>query len=1043
MAKDAKEINLEADIEAFLTSAAGGYFKCNDKTSYLCVDDGSYTTIKGGYVGYDRLTDGEWVDMRGRGIDILTLVNFIQTTQPKTWELFEKRCGGVDPYAKFYKVFQDAVVDNGIISVLKSGFKHRGLTFRVVYFKPENTINQKEVLHYKQNVARCIRQWHYSSSETNKTVDMLLDVNGIPLIALELKDQFTGQTVENAKYQWKTDRDARETVFKFNSRILAFFAVDLTEVYMATALKGESTYFLPFNQGSNGAGNDGEAGNPPNPDGYQTSYLWEEVLQKDSLLDILKRYVHLQEKEEEEPGEDGQVHKRLKKTIIFPRYHQLDVVRKIVADVLRNGTGKNYLIQHSAGSGKSNSIAWSAYQLSTLYNENNQPVFDSVVIVTDRTVLDRQLQGTIKGIEHVQGQIAVIDDKCTSQDLKEAINSGVRLIVSTLQKYSVVYNEIESAGKHFCVIVDEAHSSQTGKHAEHLNLSLADSEEVLKEFEDYEEQWEDEDDQTRDGMLQDMVGHGRHANLTFLAFTATPKDKTLELFGTEMPDGTYVPYHVYSMRQAIQEGFILDPLAHYVTYKEALEIARKTPENPNVYSSPTLKLLRKYKQIHPYAIGEKSKVIVEAYRDITAAKIGGRGKMMVVTSSRLAAVRYTKAIRTYIKEQGYGNIEVLAAFSGKLRDPAEGADGPEYSESSMNIGHNGQRVKESQTKSEFHNWGSILVVAEKYQTGFDEPYLHTLIVDKKLKREKAVQTICRIDRTESGKDDTLVIDFVNEREDILKAFQPFFTETDLAEAIDTDRIYGLIGEIQNYGVYTEDEVEAAAKLEFGRDRTNMQGKLSGIMKPAVERYDKLTQEQRYQYRRKVRSFVKWYGYVTQLVRMFDRELHKEAVFLSYLEKLLKSDKIDVRAIDDLVRLDYYKLEHTWEGAIKLEDKRGTYEQGKPKGDKTIDKRIDPLQVLIDKVNEEYAGDLSEDDKVIIKSIFRRSGENARVKDSIVQDGRVVFTDSTWPSIFASITMEAYKQNAEAFRTIFEDKSKYNAIMKAVGKMLIDEYGDGE
>ena len=605
-----------------------------------------------------------------------------------------------------------------------------------------------------------------------------------------------------------------------------------------------------------------------------------------------------------------------------------------------------------------------------------------------------------------------------------------------------MYQDIESTGKRFCIIADEAHSSQTGKHAEHLSQALADPGEVLKEFEDYEELWEHEDDDVRDGMLQQMFGHGRHANLTFLAFTATPKDKTLELFGAEQPDGSFKPFHVYSMRQAIQEGFILDPLTYYATYREALEIARKVPDNPDVYASPTLKLLRKYTQIHPYALGQKTKIIVETYREVTSKKIAGRGKMMVVTSSRLAAVRYTKEIRRYIKAQRYEGIEVLVAFSGSLRDPADGADGPEYTEGGMNIGHDGRRVRESQTKREFHNWGSILVVAEKYQTGFDEPYLHTLIVDKKLKREKAVQTICRIDRTTRGKDDTLVLDFANQREDIVEAFQPFYTETDLAEAIDTDRIYGLERDIRGYGVFTDEEVEAAAAFEFGRNRKNVQGRIKSTLVPAIERYNALDEERRYQFRRKVRSFCKWYGYVTQLVRMFDREMHKEYIFLGYLRNLLRADKVDVRAVDDLVSLDYYKLERTWEGGIELEGTKGTWEQTKPKAPSVPDKRIDPLQTLIDRVNEEYAGNLTEDDKVIITSIFRRSGEDQRVRDSLSHDGSVVFSDSTWPAIFKNLTMNAYRQNNEAFRSIFEDKGKYAAIMHAVGEMLVAEYGGG-
>lgn len=1026
MATDTKERNLEEDIEAYLTSEDGGWLKATDKQSFNYIEDGTYQVLDNH--GYS--------DLPGHGVDIMTLVDYVQTTQPKTWGLFEKRCKTADPTRMFFKAFQDAVSHDGILHVLKHGFKHRGLKFKVVEFRPESGLNPKTEALYRKNCLRCIRQFHYSATDTRNTVDMVLDVNGIPLVALELKDQFTGQTYENAIRQWKFDRDPREEAFRFDSRIVAFFAVDLSQVWLATELRGEDTYFLPFNQGSNGPGVDGGRGNPPNPDGYQTSYLWEEVLQADSLLDILNRYEHVEEKQETFIDAAGQEQVKTVRRIIFPRYHQLDVVRRITRDVRAKGPGHSYLVQHSAGSGKSNSIAWCAYQLSTMFDENDKPMFDSVVIVTDRTVLDRQLQETISGLDHQQGQITVIDDKCTSKDLRDALNDGAKLIVSTLQKYSMIYEEVQSAGKRFCVIVDEAHSSQTGSHAIHLKEALADTEEALKEFADYEEQWEDASDYERDGMLRQMAAQGRHDNITFLAFTATPKKQTLELFGEEMPDGSYVPFHVYSMRQAIEEGFILDPLANYVTYDEAVQLAKSIPDDPDVPSSPTLKLLRKYTELHPYAIGQKARVIVEAYREITSRKIGGRGKMMVVTGSRLAAVRYQHAIRSYIESQGYGGIEVLVAFSGALQDPADGADGPEYTEPGMNVGHDGQHVKESQTKKEFHNWGAILVVAEKYQTGFDEPLLHTLVIDKRLRDVKAVQTICRIDRTCRGKTDTLVIDFANTRDDILKAFQPYYTETDLAEPIDTDRIYSLLREIHGFHVYTEEDADAVAALEFGKNRKNVQGRIKSLLTPCAKRYNELSEEDRYQYRRKVRSFIKWYGYVTQIVRMFDREMHKEYVLLSYLSHLLTADKINVDAIDDKVQMDYYKLTETYRGAIELADEKGELEQNSKRAQSSLDKRKDPLSELVAKINEEYAGDFTEDDRVVVDALYRRLSKNERVRESLTHDGETVFTDSTFPKIFGDEAMDAYMGSQDAFSSMFQDREKYEAIMKAIAEMLI-------
>lgn len=1026
MATDTKERNLEEDIEAYLTSERGGWLKATDKQSFTYVEDGTYQV-------HDR---HGYSDMPGRGVDIMTLVNYVQTTQPKTWKIFEGRCKTADPAKMFFKAFQDAVNVNGILHVLKHGFKHRGLKFKVVEFKPESRLNPKTQELYKKNCLRCIRQFHYSATDTCNTVDIVLDVNGIPLVALELKDQFTGQTYEDAIVQWKADRDPHEEAFRFDSRIVAFFAVDLSEAWLATELKGLDTHFIPYNQGSNGPGVDGGAGNPPNPHGYQTSYLWENVLQADSLLDILNRYEHVEEKQETYIDANGAEQSKTVRHIIFPRYHQLDVVRMITLDVLSKGPGRSYLVQHSAGSGKSNSIAWCAYQLSTMFDANDRPMFDSVVIVTDRTILDRQLQETISGFDHQRGQVTVIDDKCTSKDLRDALNSGAKLIVSTLQKYSMIFEEVKSAGKKFCVIVDEAHSSQTGSHAIHLKEALTDPTEALKEFADYEEQWEGESDEVRDGMLRQMAAQGRHDNITFLAFTATPKKQTLELFGEEMSDGSYVPFHVYSMRQAIEEGFILDPLANYVTYEEALQIAKSIPDNPDVPTSPTMKLLRKYTELHPYAIGQKARIIVETYREITSKKIGGRGKMMVVTSSRLAAVRYQHAIKEYLESQRYDGIEVLVAFSGELQDPADGPDGPEYTEPGLNVGHDGAHVKESQTKKEFHNWGAILVVAEKYQTGFDEPLLHTLVIDKRLRDVKAVQTICRIDRTCQGKVDTLVIDFANTREDILKAFQPYYTETDLTEPINTDKIYGLLDEIHRYGVYDEDDCEKIAALEFGHDRKNVQGKIKSLLTPCAKRYNELSEEDRYQFRRKVRSFIKWYGYVTQIVRMFDRDMHKDYVLLSYLSHLLSADKINVEAIDDKVRMDYYKLAETYRGAIELEDKPGELRQSDKRAQSKLDKRKDPLSELVAKINEEYTGNFTDDDRVVVDALYRRLAKNSRVRESLDHDGETVFTDSTFPKIFGAEAMDAYMGSQDAFASMFRDREKYEAIMKAIGEMLI-------
>lgn len=518
----------------------------------------------------------------------------------------------------------------GKISVLRHGFKHRGITFRVCYFKPESHLNKTATEHYNQNVCNVVRQWHYSADNKN-SVDMVLVFNGIPVFALELKNQYTGQNVDNAMTQWMYDREPRELCFQFDKRILAYFCADQTDVFMTTRLAKGDTHFLPFNQGSNGAGNDGGKGNPANPNGYPTSYLWENVLQKDSALDIIQKFIHRKDN----------------KTLIFPRYHQLDVVRKIVADVKENGAGVNYLIQHSAGSGKSNSIAWTSYRLASLHDIDSTPIFSSVIIVTDRVVLDRQLQDTISAFDHTLGTVETIGEGKTAKDLRDAINSGCRIIVTTLQKFPVIYSEVENTkGKNFAVIVDEAHSSQTGQSAIKLKTALADTEMALREYAEIEGKAEDELD-LNDKLLQEMIVHGKHKNLSFFAFTATPKGQTLEMFGTEYKDGSFHPFHVYSMKQAIQEGFIMDVLQNYMTYNTCFKIAKTIPDNPDVPVSRAAKVIRRFEDLHPYNISQKAQIIVETFLSTTAKAIGGKGKMMVVTSSRLAAVRYYHEVKRY------------------------------------------------------------------------------------------------------------------------------------------------------------------------------------------------------------------------------------------------------------------------------------------------------------------------------------------------------------------------------------------------------------
>lgn len=980
--------------------------------------------------GYEKATDAGYTASSDTALDIHTLVGFVKATQPIMWQRFEKQCNS-DPYRKFYKCFEDAVQMDGLLSVMRHGFKHRGMDFKVCYFKPESTLNDVAVKRYEQNVCQCIRQWHYSQ-QNNNSVDMMLAINGIPVVAIELKNQLTGQTVDNAKLQWQYDRDQREPAFWLNHCILAYFAVDLYEAWMTTELKGTDTYFLPFNQGSNGAGNDGGAGNPQaEDDNYVTSYIWENVLQKDSLLDIIQKFISFEVKTEKKDGKNV-----TKKRLIFPRFHQLDVVRKLIADVRENGSGNNYLIQHSAGSGKSNSIAWTAYRLASLHNDTNEPVFTSVVIVTDRRNLDAQLQETITGFDHMFGSVCAIDEKKSSKDLRDALNAGKRIIVTTLQKFPVIYEEVDdTTDKRFAIIVDEAHSSQTGSSAIKLKAALADVSDALKEYAELEGKAEDELLDDNDRLVREMIAHGRHKNLSFFAFTATPKGATLEMFGTEWNDGSYHPFHVYSMRQAIEEGFILDVLQNYTTYRTCYQIAKNTKDNPDVPQSKALKTIKKYEELHPYNIQQKSAIIVETFRNVTKQKIKGKGKMMVVTSSRLAAVRYYHEIKNYLESNGYNDVEILAAFSGSIKDPDDKRD-IEWTESKLN------GVNESQTKQIFHDEGNILIVAEKYQTGFDEPLLHTMIVDKKLRGVKAVQTLSRLNRTHPDKQDTFILDFVNSKEDILKAFQPFYQETLLAQEINTDLIYKTQKMLREFKIYDDSDIENVNKIYFDEDKrkaNKIQAAITNALLPIQRKYNDLNQEQRYQFRKLCRTFVKWYEYITQIVRMFDKQMHDEYIFCSYLAKVVPADPKIPFDLGDRVKLKYYNLEKTYEGSIGLvKEEKGVYKTAKLKKPVKMTETLSPLEQVIEKINQQYMGNFTDGDKVVITALHQKLKNNKKLIKAAKTDGRQIFEKNIFPQLFDDAAQEAYVESTETYTKLFEDAGKYHAIMDALAQAMFDE-----
>ncbi len=982
---DTTEKRFESDIEAFFLSPAGGYTHCED--------------------AYDPKL-GLYPDV---------LLRFIQDSQPKAWQRFVNM-NAVNPERKFCAAFNNACDMDGILYVLRHGFKHRGIHFHVCYFMPESTLNQLDLKNYEKNIFHCIRQWHYSA-ENNNSVDMILAVNGIPLFAFELKNQFTGQSVENAKRQWKTDRDPRELCFQFNKRILAFFCVDLSEAWMTTKLAGDKTYFLPFNQGSNGAGKDGGKGNPPNLTGYPTEYLWKNVFRASSMMDIVQKFI----------SQQGNI-------LIFPRFHQLDVVRKLVSHVRDNGAGHNYLIQHSAGSGKSNSIAWTAYRMASLHDAENKAVFSSVIVVTDRRVLDAQLQATISGFDHTLGSVEVIGEDKNSQDLRDAINNGARIIVTTLQKFPVIYDQVDAAnGRNYAIICDEAHSSQTGSSALKLKTALADLREALREYAEIEGIEEEKAD-PQNKLVRELIAHGRHKNLSFFAFTATPKSTTLELFGEQDEYGEFHPFHIYSMHQAIEEGFILDVLQNYMTYKTCFRIANSTPENPEVPSSRASKVIKKYQQLHPENIRQKSEIIVETFMNTTRGKINGRAKMMVVTASRAAAVLYLQEVRRYAEEQGYSEVKPMVAFSGTVTIGEE-----EYSESGLNVRPDGSHISEAQTKQEFHDSFNILIVAEKYQTGFDEPLLHTMIVDKKLHGVKTVQTLSRLNRTCPGKNDTFILDFANTEKDVQEDFQMFYHETYLEEEVNTDLLYQVQRQLRNYQIYGDMDIIRFCEVYYSRGAQGSaaQGMLASKLLPAVERYNQKKNDERYQIRRVMRKFCKWYRYVSQVVRMFDKDLHQEYVYCSFLVGMLPTEVVQMEDIEKMLRLEMYRLEKTFEGDISLREGDGVYIPANPKVAPKPESK-DPLDVIIERINEKYRGNFSEGDRVMIGALADKLRANAKLANMAASSDPQIFVESIFPQAFSEAAQTSYMESQETYSSLFEDSSKYNAIMRTLADILYRE-----
>jgi len=951
------------------------------------------------------------------------VIRFLQESQPQKWE---KICAihGSDANNRVIQRLYKELDLRGSLDVLRNGFVDYGVRFQLAFFQPASTLNPDALALYATNNLKVYRQVFYTKDNRN-SVDLVLSLNGIPVATLELKNQFTGQNTNNAQAQYNTTRDNKELLFAFKKRALVHFAVDQDEVYMTTKIDGSKSYWLPFNKGCNNG-----RGNPVNLIGYRTSYLWDETLAKDSWMEIIQRFVHLQCEELEFEGR-----KYKKEKIIFPRFHQLNAVRKISRNVLEVGIGNDYLIQHSAGSGKSNTIAWLAYRLSSLHNANDQRIFDSVIVVTDRKVLDQQLQDTIYQFEHKSGVVQKIDKN--SEQLAQAIGYGTNIIITTLQKFPFIVEKVEGLPeRNYAVIIDEAHSSQGGEASKKMKEVLG-----SKSLEEAEK--EDTDDSTGDDYIREQIersaaSRGRQNNISFFGFTATPKYKTLEVFGHKGPDGKPAPFDLYSMRQAIEENFILDVLLTYTTYELFFKLNKAIEDDPKFNKSKAAKAIGRFVSLHPHNLSQKTEIIIEHFRQVVAKKIGGKAKAMLVTGSRLHAKRYFEEFEKYIISKGYQNeIKVLVAFSGKVVDAnfPEGVSEPDLT------GYGEKQLPEVFDTDEY----KILIVADKYQTGFDQPLLHTMYVDKKLSGVKAVQTLSRLNRMCPGKEDTFVLDFANDRQTILDSFQPYYEFTSVNEDVDINHLYDLKNRLDAFQLYTDSEIESFARVYFNaRTKLNNpkdQRLLYAYTDPASDRFKAIEEEEKQdEFKKGLRTWSNLYAFLSQIMPFIDSDLEKYYAYAKLLQtRLPKRDLTESLQIDDEIALEYYRLQKIKEGSIELVKGVEGELSGVTEAGLTREKDEEaPLSEIIEVLNTRFNTKFEEADKLFFDQIEAEllldNTLQTQAKVNKIDTFKFAFEDQ-----FVNKLFERMEQNQEIFEKILDDKTFGDVVreimMKSIYKKL--------
>lgn len=860
----------------------------------------------------------------------------------------------------------DPKVNGGTLSVLRRGFKDLNAQFQMCQFRPNTSLNETTEKRYEAVRLRVMRQVHYSTQNAN-SIDLVFFVNGIPVATAELKTDFT-QNITDAVLQYKNHRLPKgEPLLAFGSRAVVHFAVSNSEVQMTTKLAGKDTFFLPFNRGNNH-----HAGNPPNPHGSPTAYLWQEILQRDTWLDIIGRFLHLQVTDKIDPVSDKKIRTQ---TMLFPRYHQWDAVTRLIERARTQGPGHRYLIQHSAGSGKTNSISWLAHRLSVLHDDANKPVFDSVIVITDRNVLDAQLQEAIRQIDKTPGVVAHIDGLggSKSQLLADALQDGTKIIIVTIQTFpyalDLIQGQASLKGKSFAIIADEAHSSQAGEASKRLKAALA-----ATELDDLADGGTVD---AEDILAAEITARAESKNLSFFAFTATPKAKTLELFGHKGISGKPHPFHLYSMQQAIEEGFILDVLKNYTPYKTAFRlthdghayesettstgtIAVTGGDSTLVDKSAAVKSVMNWVKLHPTNISQKVQIIVEHFRANVGWRLDGKAKAMVVTSSRKAAVRYKLAFDKYVGEQGYTDVAALVAFSGEVTDPDSGVDKVTEASTLMNPGLKGRDLRDAFATDEYQ----VMLVANKFQTGFDQPLLVAMYVDKRLSGVAAVQTLSRLNRVAPGKDQTFVLDFANGAEEIVEAFEPYYEATTLADVTDRNIVHETMAKLDAAAIYQDSEVEGLVADYLAHKGNNAltkwvtpaRDRFRDRERTAVEANDKTALDELIMFRKDVGTFLRQYDFLSQIFNYEDLSLEKLSIYLRHLAPVITAEQLQHEI--DLSTVDFDYIAQHEQGTTSGKLAGGIpLEPAKEAGTGSVkDPELVALAEVIEKINDLFSGD---------------------------------------------------------------------------------------